>query len=868
MSSEPTARAGSALAWAEEAHALVQARPRQALALAERALAAASSEGDVKAAVAARYALGWAQNVLGDARAARVTMSAGIRLAERHGDRQGAGLMRRHMAFLLALAGKTRAAHREIDAAIALLSGRERARSQVHRVAIHRRAHIADPEIHRRVLADAAGAVRALRREGDEIWEARLLYNRGALHFDRGELGRAEDDFKRALTLYGRVGAKVGAADTVLALAEVALLRGDLLTCLKTLEAVQPTLPPGYLSNLDECRMLALVQARLLPEARAAAEAYVELYARAGRDDHVTTAMLELATVALMSADPTAARRLATRAGRTFAARRKPVNAALARGMELRARLFAGEVNGSAIRSGLAAAATLDTAGWRREALRTRLIVARAGLAIGSRLTARRQLALAEPLRAGGSVSDRIELCHVRALLRIADGDRLGAERQISRGLGLLDDYRAALGAVELRVAASSIGTELSELGLRLALESRLPKKILAWAERQRANALRVPPVRPPADAKLRSLQVELRRRTAQPSKRGAARQVRLEAAIRARARLIDSDGDEANSLPDVRDAARALGERALIEYIEVDGTLHALTMARGSLVLHTLEPQGTGEALEWLRFAFGRLAARRMTATESATTRSNAEASAVALDDLLVKPLLAAIGEASLVLVPTGALHALPWAALPSLHGRQLTVAPSLAIWTGLATRPRSRRRKVVLIGGPRLRHADAEIRELAELLPRAVALLGKEATAKATLRALDGAALAHLACHGHFRADSPLFSSLELADGLLNVYELQRLRLTPEIVILSACELARSSLQPGDELLGLAAALLSMGTRTIVASVVQIPDAAARRLMLSFHRHLHAGDSPAAALARAQSSSRIPAFVCLGNG
>src|SRR5207237_6303260 len=135
------------------------------------------------------------------------------------------------------------------------------------------------------------------------------------------------------------------------------------------------------------------------------------------------------------------------------------------------------------------------------------------------------------------------------------------------------------------------------------------------------------------------------------------------------------------------------------------------------------------------------------------------------------------------LVLVPTGALHALPWAALPSLRGQPVVVAPSLAIWASLAQLPRSRRRKTALIAGPRLRHAAREVKELAALREHAHVLHGKEATAKAALAALDGAALAHLACHGHFRADSPLFSSLELADGPLNVYDLQTLRRAPEV-------------------------------------------------------------------------------------
>ena len=75
-------------------------------------------------------------------------------------------------------------------------------------------------------------------------------------------------------------------------------------------------------------------------------------------------------------------------------------------------------------------------------------------------------------------------------------------------------------------------------------------------------------------------------------------------------------------------------------------------------------------------------------------------------------------------------------------------------------------------------------------------------------------------------------------------------------------------SDLHPGDELLGLASALLGMGTRTVVASVVPVPDAEAKRVMLAFHKHLAAGDTPASALAKAQARAAVPGFVCLGSG
>jgi hypothetical protein len=864
------------LALAEEAYALVQARPRQALTLAERALAAARAERDGEAEVAALNALAWAQHVLGDKRALP-TARAGIRVAERNGDRRGVGLLRRRLALTLAFAGKTRAAQRELDAALPLLSGIERAESEVHRIGLHFAAHSSDPEKHRQLCADVAAALRVLRREQDTIWEARLLFNRSWLFISRGELGRAEADIRRAHELYTSLGAEAAALDAAVVIALLALYRGDLLGCLGDLAEIDATLRPGHLSyNLNECRANALVQARLLPEARAAFEAYADLCSRTGRGDYVPSAMLSLSAIAMMARDAPTARQFATKAARSFAARHKPANAALARTACLRAQLVEGSLRPSSLRAGLDAAAVLELAGWRRDALRTRLVVARVALALGARRTARRQLELARPIGSRGTVADRTELCLTRALLRVSEGDRAGAERLLAGGLRALEDYRAALGAVELRATASGIGTELSEQGLRIALESHDPRKILVWAERLRGNALRLPLVRPPADPQLRSLQADLRRTAARlrdaeesgkPARDVAAGQARLEAAIRNRMRLVEGDGSGHSAIPGPRDSAPALGGRALVEYVQLDGALGGLTLVNGRLAFQELGPDTAASELEWLRFALARLA-RGADAPQRAAARDNAEASATALDRLLVEPLLPAIGDAELVLVPTGALHALPWGALPSLRGRPLSIAPSLSVWLELAARSRSRRRKTALVAGPRLRHSTAEVRELASLLPDSTLLQGDAATATAALSALDGAALAHLACHGRFRSDSPLFSSLELADGPLNVYELQSLKRAPDVVVLSACDLALSDRHPGDELLGLAAALLGMGTRTIVASVVPVPDAAARRLMVAFHRSLAGGDTPAVALAKAQARAPVPGFLCLGNG
>ena len=617
--------------------------------------------------------------------------------------------------------------------------------------------------------------------------------------------------------------------------------------------------------NLEEARVLALTQARLLPEARDAAEAYVHLCSRIGRGDAVASGLLDLSRIAIMAGENDAAERLAVRAMRSFSARGETVGAALARASVLRARLQAGRVGTGSLRAGLRAASVLDAAGWRQDELRLRLVVARAALAAGSGKLARTQLALARRLQTRGTVADRIELHHTRALLALAADDPRAAERSLRSGLRLLDEYRAALGAIELRATASGLGSALAQTGVGIALQSGSPENVLTWAEHLRGSSLRVQPVRPPADPKLRALQSELRLATV---RRVTTRQASLEAAIRSRSRLVDPSGGASGRLRDIKEARGALGERACVEYVEYAGSLHAVTIVGGTVRLHQLPAESSRDDAEWLRFGLSRLARGRASAAQGVALRDSVWASASALDVSLVQPIQATVGGAALVIVPTGFLHAVPWSALPSLRGRPIEIAPSLTTWVELARLRPSRRRKSVLLAGPRLRHALAEVRSLSSLRPGARVLAGKHATAAATLDALDGAALAHLACHGRFRVDSPLFSALELADGPLNVYELQRLGIAPEIVVLSACDLALSRLHPGDELLGLPAALLGMGARTIIASVIPVPDATAKRLMVAFHRNLVAGLEPAAALAGAQAHETTPGFICIGRG
>ncbi len=864
------------LKMAETAFAQVEADAARAERLADEALQVARAQRAADAEVAALHALAYARYELGDPRSLRSARAA-VRVADRHGLMQRAAHARRRLALDLSVHGRPAAAEQELDLACAAFDEHELARSQVFRIAIQTLAGRAPTS-----LDESDRALETLQARGDQIWEARLRRNRGLLLADRGDLRIAERDLTRARDLYASLGAHEAAAGTAIELARVALARGDLPDGLAQLDSIDPaSIPPAQRADLEMLRARALAAAHLTGEAMAALSAAQAIWTRWRVAE--PEGRLEAVRLTLLAGDPRDAQRLAQGASAWFARHDSPISRARADGLRLAAALAGGAVPASVLASARRAVTTLAETGWGEEAQRIRVAVARAECGRRRPAAARRELAACVALRRRGPVADRIEAWHVEALVRRAEGDPVGAARALRAGLDLLDRHRAALGASDLRASVSAIGVSLAQLGLRTALEEGRPEPLLGWSERTRANALRLDPVVAPDDPELRERQRELRTvagelRTAASGGHAAqslvARQAALETAIRRRVRHETAAGHGPAALPDRRALTAELGRRGLLELIELDGTLSAVTLADGRLAHHPLGPVApVTEQLEWLRFALTRLARLPRGAIQRKGLQDGAAASAEALDRALIGPVAGALGERELVIVPTGSLHALPWAMLPSLRGRALAVAPSAGTWAALGSGGTRRRGRTVLTAGPGLRHAGAELRAIAPLHPRSVTLRGAAATVPAVLRALDGAAVAHLACHGRFRADSPLFSSLELADGPLNVYELQRLKRAPELIILSACDLALSESRPGDELLGFAAALLEMGTRAVIASGVAVPDAAVVRLMGRLHALLESGHSPAAALAIAQQALAprtiaLGGFVCLGRG
>jgi CHAT domain-containing protein len=183
------------------------------------------------------------------------------------------------------------------------------------------------------------------------------------------------------------------------------------------------------------------------------------------------------------------------------------------------------------------------------------------------------------------------------------------------------------------------------------------------------------------------------------------------------------------------------------------------------------------------------------------------------------------------------------------------VSVSPSAGAWLRAGSVP-SPDGDTVLVRGPGLASGGAEVPLLAGAYPRRTVLEDGAATSAAVLKALDGSALAHVAAHGTFRSDNPMFSALRMDDGPLTVYDLERLHRAPYRLVLPCCDSGRLEHVGADELLGLASAVLPLGTAGIVAALVPVNDAAVIPLMLAFHDGLRTGRSMAEALLAARRS------------
>jgi hypothetical protein len=621
--------------------------------------------------------------------------------------------------------------------------------------------------------------------------------------------------------------------------------------------------------------------AGLAGEAAAELDDAMASFRRQRLDHDLAEAELARSEAALAAGELAVARRWAVAAERHFRRLGNEALAELAVLTRLRVRSVspgrrgAGTIAAEAVRvAGRLRGCGLDHDADLAELLAARALVAAGRLAETGRLVAGTRHGTTAPLAVG--LLRRL----ARAELAEREGRPGAALAELRAGLAMVHARRGSLGSLDLQTGTAALGADLAGAGLRLALDRDSVPLVFAWLERSRAQAFLVRPVRPPADPQAAAALAELRQlghliRTAElaghrdPSI--TARHTELQREIREHGWQASGLGGAAAqaSLGEVGAALAATGQ-VLVGLAAWHGRALAVVAGHGPARLVRLGDFGAAaEAARRLNADLDTLAGRRLPARLEAVIRESIRHQTRTLTAEIIEPLLPSLGDGGIVVVPTGPLAGIPWGVLPDLHGRAVSVCPSASAWLAAWRRGQEAPTGApLLVAGPDLAHADTEVTEIARCYPGSRPLLGETATVSATLRALDGAPLAHLAAHGHHDGDNFLFSRLDLADGPLMAHDIQQLDAAPRHVVLSCCDVGRTVVRPGGEILGFTAALLYVGTATVISSVTRVADSAAMDVMTAYHRALRGGSRPAEALAEAAATEEFSPFVCFGAG
>lgn len=728
-------------------------------------------------------------------------------------------------------------------------------------------------------LLEYDAAIAAATSQGDELALIRTLANRGVGLMQLGRMAAAEDDFAEMLRRATATGQNLLAAGARHNLGYLAGRRGDIAMAMRYFDqARQDYRSLGTAGRLvdaldvDQCEVL--LEAGLTSEAVRLAERLVAAAPAANTLQRGDALLLAARALWAAGHNVEAAVRASAAADLFASDRRQPAEA-----VALYVGALAAPSRGS-VRLIRRALRTLREQGWEDEALVAQVQLGRALLAAGRRSGAAQQFEEVAEQALHGSVRRRLTVLLARALRAQHAHDGAALRRAMRQAEQIVDAHRAGLGATDLRSAATALVAPLAAIDLGRAIESGNAAQVLAASERWRTTGLDSWRERRGEQSPRLGELRELHRRLAEARANDDDADAReVEASIEAVEAVITADhraelgtaGRAGRRAVRARRLGDRLEGRVMVEFIESGDRLHAVTMQDGSATLHRLcSVEEANTAAHALGFALRRGLMR----PPSPATLAAIERAAADLERVLLDPLALPAG-AAVVVVPTGALHQVPWmSVLAAQRAASWTVTPS-ARW--LADRgPAQPVRRAAVVAGPGLPHAEAEVRAVAACYDRP-RVIATGATAASVTAALQGADVAHIAAHGTFRADNPLFSALLFDDGPLTVHDLMALPSVPQRVVLSACRAARNDVLAGDELLGTSGALLGLGVRTVIAPVAEVPDETAMWVAATLHRHLsslppHAALSRVVADAASEASRRrlvtAWAFICLGCG
>ncbi|MFQ5857616.1 MAG: CHAT domain-containing protein [Anaerolineae bacterium] len=732
--------------------------------------------------------------------------------------------------------------------------------------------------------------------------------NRGIVLLNLGRGSEALASFEAAAAIRAEAGLTLLHAETLINIGDAHLLLGNYTRSLDTLEQARrlfdslEALADKHVLLLDTAD--AYLALNLYPEALAAYREADSLLQTAGMAHYRARALWGMGSALIVQSQLEAAERVLAEAASLFAAADNvPLLSSVM--LEQAALLAARADRDTALATARQALALVTGNDWPVQRIYAHMRIAD---------LLQPDVAKAEPhLVATQQLADRLALPHLRyrlnqrlGQLRLLQGrveesqvlleaavdeiERLRGTlaQEVVRTSFLRDKTAAYEGLVQLHLARGDEGS----VRQAFAVAERAKSRVLVDLITNVIETKPATPTEPDLAAQLQALQADLNaiynemlgstgdseRRIPLPELH--ARAVELEQEI-SRLRLHATAGTAPAdpfevSLPLDAIQAQLPPEVVLLAYHLVGDEIMAFISARGRIrVVRRLSTAAVVQRLlqrltaQWDRFRAGRaFVDRHMTLLERSTQRVLAS-----LHDELMAPLEAVLDEAAdlpsredgsprkLAIVPHGLLHQVPFHALFDgeqylLERFEISYAPSATVLALCQARAPRHSGKALVLGVPDslIPSVAAEACSVARHLDGAEVRVNGQATLAALQAQVPGCDVVHLACHGLFRTDNPMFSALKLHDGWLMAADVMQLDLAGTLVTLSACESGRSQVIAGDEIMGLTRAFLGAGAATLVVSLWLVQDETTGELMATWYAQLRDQVGRAAALRAAQ--------------
>ncbi|MDJ0975938.1 MAG: CHAT domain-containing protein [Planctomycetota bacterium] len=331
---------------------------------------------------------------------------------------------------------------------------------------------------------------------------------------------------------------------------------------------------------------------------------------------------------------------------------------------------------------------------------------------------------------------------------------------------------------------------------------------------------------------------------------------------------LDDADGASPApvDIPDPELVRRDLdADTVLLEYFQTNDALYIFVVTADAVHVERVDVSigDVRRALE--RFQFHIVRHEFPHAASDDLVLRATRANLATLGSWLIDPVSEHLTGKRLVVVPHGPLHRFPFHALP--HGEgwladrfEVLYAPCAGIYWLCGRREPSADGGLAVFGlpdetAPEIRD---EARHVAGRFDASRVYMDDQASFEALQEEVRTARLVHVATHGMFRPNQPMMSAIRLADGWATLYDLYRLDVRGELIVLSTCESGIAGVTDGDEVLGLARGLLCAGAPAFLASQWRVNDGVTREFMDEFYAALETASDAAAAHQQAMRAVR----------